>query len=71
MHSYVIIDCGTNTFHLNKWQVLPEGSLHLVHAERIPVFIWPEHEQGKLVFTAAAVLRMLQALKQFALHFKK
>lgn len=67
---YVVIDCGTNTFHINIWQTLEHDALTLIYADRIPVFIWPEHEQGKLVFTAAAVQRMLQALKQFALHFK-
>ena len=68
MHSYVIIDCGTNTFHLNKWQVLPEGSLHLVHAERIPVFIWPEPSPHGYLFSNLAMERMVEAFQQFKSH---
>ena len=68
MHSYVIIDCGTNTFHINIWQTLEHDALTLIYADRIPVFIWPEPSPHGYLFSNLAMERMLEAFQQFKSH---
>lgn len=63
---FIIVDCGTNTFHINIWQKDENQKLIRIHADRIPVFIWPTLKNGKHFFSSASVQRMQRALKRFS-----
>jgi exopolyphosphatase/guanosine-5'-triphosphate,3'-diphosphate pyrophosphatase len=63
---FIIVDCGTNTFHINIWQKNENQKLKRIYADRIPVFIWPTLKNGKHYFSTASVQRMRHALKRFS-----
>lgn len=64
---YIIVDCGTNTFHINIWQKDENQKLIRIHADCIPVFIWPTLKNGKYFFNTTSVKLMRRALKRFSL----